>query len=66
LTKEIRLPFRGREVLCLVGCAVVDTSCCGAGGSAYALVLGFILEWKRQTDEDGLVISRCGASRIGS
>jgi hypothetical protein len=58
LTKEVRLPFRGREVLYLVGCAVVDTSCCGAGGCAYALVPGFILEWKSQTDGDGLAVSR--------
>ena len=58
LTKEVRLPFRGREVLYLVGCAVVDTSCCGAGGCAYALVPGFILEWKRQTDGDGLAVSQ--------
>ena len=52
------LPFRGREVLYLVGCAVVDTSCCGAGGCAYALVPGFILEWKSQTDGDGLAVSQ--------
>ena len=58
LTKEVRLPFRGREVLYLVGCAVVDTSCCGAGGCAYALVPGFILEWKSQTDGDGLAVSQ--------
>ena len=58
LAKEVRLPFRGREVLYLVGCAVVDTSCCGAGGCAYALVPGFILEWKSQTDGDGLAISQ--------
>jgi hypothetical protein len=58
LTKEVRLPFRGREVLYLVGCAVVDTSCCGAGGCAYALVPGFILEWRSQTDGDGLAVSQ--------
>jgi hypothetical protein len=58
LTREVRLPFHGREVLYLVGCAVVDTSCCGAGGCAYALVPGFILEWKSQTDGDGLAVSQ--------
>ncbi len=58
LVKEVRLPFRGRQVLYLVGYAIFDTTCCGVGGSAYALVPGFILDWKNQTNEDGLAISR--------
>ena len=58
LMKEVRLPFRGREVLYLVGYGVVDASCCGAGGCAYALVPGFILEWKDGRSADGLPISR--------
>ncbi len=58
LVKEVRLPFRGREVLYLVGYGVVDTSCCGTGGCAYALVEGFILEWKSKTNEDGLAVSQ--------
>jgi len=63
LVKEVRLPFRGREVLYLVGCAVVDSSCCGAGGCAYALVLGFVLRWKGKTNEDGLAISQVESIR---
>ena len=58
LVKEARLPFGGREVLYLVGHGVVDTSCCGVGGCAYALVPGFILEWKYETNEGGLAVSR--------
>jgi hypothetical protein len=58
LVKEVRLPFRGREVLYLVGHALFDTACCGLGGCAYALVPGFILEWKSKTNEDGLPVSQ--------
>ncbi len=58
LVKEVRLPFRGREILYLVGHAASDTSCCGAGGCAYALVPGFVLSWKDTTNEDGQAISQ--------
>jgi len=58
LVKEERLPFRGREVLYLVGYAVFDTSCCGVGGCGYALVPGFVVEWKSRTGEDGRPVSR--------
>jgi hypothetical protein len=57
LTKEAHLPFQGREVLYLVGHAAFDTTCCGAGGVAYALVPGFILDWKGKQNDDGLAIS---------
>ena len=58
LTKEARLPFQGREVLYLVGHAAFDTTCCGTGGVAYALVPGFILDWKGKRNGDGLAISQ--------
>ena len=57
LTKEVRLPFEGREALYVVGYAVVDNSCCGMGGMAYALVPGFILDWKSKTSNEGRAIS---------
>ncbi len=57
LVKEARLPFQGREVLYLVGYGAFDTTCCGVGGCAYALVPGFIQEWKYETNEDGLAVS---------
>ncbi len=57
LTKEVRLPFEGREILYVVGYAVVDNSCCGVGGLAYALVPGFIQDWKSTTNNEGLAIS---------
>ena len=43
---ERRLSFDGRDVLYLVGYAVVDTSCCGVGGCAYAMVPGVVKKWK--------------------
>jgi hypothetical protein len=55
--KEVRLPFHKREILYLVGCAVVDKSCCGPGGCAYALVPGYILSWKPKVDDRGMPIS---------
>ncbi len=57
LVKEARLPFHGREVLYLVGHAAFDSTCCGAGGCAYALVPGFVLAWKSKSIEDGLAVS---------
>ena len=57
LTKEVRLPFQGQEVLYIVGYAVVDNSCCGVGGMAYAVVPGFVLDWRGKTNGEGLAIS---------
>jgi len=58
LTKEVRLPFYGREVLYITGYAVFDTSCCGSGGCGYAIVPGFIQEWKIFRDRNNRHVSR--------
>ena len=58
LIKEARLPFQGREVLYLVGHAAFETTCCGVGGCAYALVSGFILDWRAAMNEDGCAVSQ--------
>jgi len=58
LTREARLPFDDSEILYFSGYAVIDTSCCGTGGCTYAMVPGFILNWKYKTNEEGLPISR--------
>ena len=57
LVKELCVPFQGRGLLYLIGHAVFDNSCCGAGGCAYALVPGFVQEWKNGA-RDGLAVSR--------
>ncbi len=57
LFKEARLPFEGREVLYLVGYGLFDTACCGLGGCGYALVPGFVVEWKSRRTADGQPVS---------
>jgi len=57
-TKEARLTAGGREVLYLTGYGVVDTSCCGTGGCGFALVPGFVVQWKHTTNESGLAVSK--------
>jgi hypothetical protein len=58
LVKEARLPYGGREILYLVGHAAFDTSCCGPGGCAYALVPGLVASWHSSQTEDGLAVSQ--------
>ena len=58
LSQEKRLSYNGRQVLYLIGCAVVDASCCGPGGCTYALVPGYIKEWKYKAGRDDLFVSR--------
>ncbi|MDX9820044.1 MAG: hypothetical protein RBT16_14130 [Desulfococcus multivorans] len=58
LLKECRLTVDGEEILYLVGVAVIDTSCCGVGGCAYALVPGAVRDWHYKTGEDGRPMSR--------
>ena len=57
-TDEVRLPFNDREVLYLLGYAVFDTTCCGSGGCNYAMVAGYIREWKCGTNSEGLPVSQ--------
>ncbi len=58
LNRERRLAFNDRKVLYFIGCAIVDSSCCGEGGCAYALVPGFIREWKYKKSSGDLSVSR--------
>lgn len=59
--KEARLPVNGEEVLYLLGNAIFDTSCCGFGGCAYAMVPGIIKVYKYKTDENGRPVSKVTA-----
>jgi hypothetical protein len=58
LVQESWLPFQGRALLYLIGHAAFETTCCGTGGCAYALVPGFVLEWKHKRNQEGLAISQ--------
>lgn len=56
--QEIRLPYKGREVLCIIGQVVLESSCCTVNTDwAYALVPGYILNWRDGVNEDGLPVS---------
>ena len=57
LEKEEKFEIHGKEVLYVVGNAVVDSSCCGVGGCRYALVPGYVKKFKTRQDEQGLWIS---------
>ena len=63
LTKEVRLPFRGRDLFYLIGYGVVDSSCCGTGGCGYALVPGFVIKWKGKKNKEGLFVSHVEPTR---
>jgi hypothetical protein len=56
--KEIRMPYNGRELLYFVGCADLDSTCCGVGGCAYVLVPGFLRQWKYKKNQDDCFISK--------
>ncbi|MDD5126889.1 MAG: hypothetical protein PHR43_02145 [Dehalococcoidales bacterium] len=55
--KETRLEYNGREVVYMVGQAVVEASCCGFQNRAYVLVPGYIVKWQSKTNEKGLPVS---------
>jgi hypothetical protein len=57
LVKEARLKHGRRDVLYLVGHAAFETTCCGVGGCAYAVVPGYVLNWKEDSGPEGLPIS---------
>ncbi len=58
LTKEVRLPYLDKEILYLAGYAIYDTTCCGSGGCGYALVAGYIEDWKYKTNENGQPVTK--------
>jgi hypothetical protein len=56
--QEIRLPYKDREVLCIIGQVVLEASCCDSNTDwVYALVPGYILNWRDSVNEDGLPVS---------
>ena len=63
LSEELRLPHRGREVLVILGHAVLDTACCGTTGCGYALVPGTIRKWKFRKNSEGLAVSEVSPIR---
>jgi len=58
ITGEQKIGYQGEQLLVFSGHAVFDTTCCGAGGCAYALVTGFIDSYRRGKDDAGRWLSR--------
>jgi hypothetical protein len=54
--KEVKIPYKGREVIYLVGKAVIESSCCGTGNWVYASVPGYIINW-HIGEKDGSPVS---------
>ena len=55
--KEVKMQYNDRELLYVVGQAVVDASCCGFSNTGYVLVPGFVVNWKNQQNKNGLSVS---------
>ncbi len=56
--KEARESFNDGELLYYTGFFMIDRSCCGVGGSAYALVAGFVVDWHCGRADDGCPVSK--------
>lgn len=54
---EKKVPYNGREVLCLIGEYVTHGYCCGRSESSYAQIAGYIVKWKSKQDKNGVPIS---------
>jgi hypothetical protein len=57
LTEEGRLPYDSREVLYVVGQAIVEASCCGSTSFRLINVPGYIAAWKSERDSKGAPVS---------
>lgn len=66
--KEVRLEYHGRQVLCVIGKAVVESSCmriddsntdnyCASGSWWYAVVPGYVVSWQKTRNDAGLPVS---------
>ena len=56
--KEATVRFQENTILYYVGCAVLNSTCCGTGGVCFARVPGVVYALKYKTDESGVPISR--------
>ena len=56
--EEWQLPLGDREVLCILGYACWDNTCCSAGDCRYVFVPGYIVRYKNETDSEGRFVSQ--------
>jgi hypothetical protein len=54
---EKRWNYKGKEVLYITGSFMIDNSCCVRGGSMYAIVPGYIVNWESKKSVDGTPVS---------
>ena len=55
--REVRVEVDGRELLYIVGWAVIESSCCGTGSWEYILVPGYLVKWHDGVSQTGLPTS---------
>ncbi len=48
---EKLIKYQGKNVLCVLGLGVIDSSCCGVGGCRYATVPGYVRHWKKKNNK---------------
>ena len=60
--QEVRMPFRGRELLYVTGHIVVESAChdgtCEPQNYWYALVPGYVVEWQYRKNKSDLRVSK--------
>jgi hypothetical protein len=57
LERDGIIEIDGKEILFAVGNAAVDSSCCGSWGCYYAVVPGYVVDWKYKKNDKGLAVS---------
>ena len=55
--KEGIIRFQEKTVLYYIGCAVLNSTCCGSGGVCFARVPGVVYALKYKTDDSGAPVS---------
>ena len=59
--QEVRLPFRGRELLYVTGHIVVESAChgdtCSPQNYWYGIAQGYVVRWQYRKNESGLPAS---------
>ena len=58
IIEEKRMAYDGERVLYLMGLAHMDNACCGSWGCNYAIVKGFITDWKYKIDQQGYAVTQ--------
>jgi hypothetical protein len=57
IIEEQRIAHCGRELLCVVGVAAVESTCCGTQGCRFINIPGYVADWKGRLSADGVPVS---------